>query len=143
MQSQFDTGLKLITIEGKAVHDSIHFDETYNLYWSNVLELISGEYRNPAVSPDESRIAVERDGDIWLLGPSRGAEQKLTFDSADDFFPIWSPDGDRIVFGSNREGRPFDLYVKDAAGASPERLLLATDSFKLPFGWSTNGAFVT
>ena len=43
--SQFDTGLKLTTIEGRAVGDSIHFDETYKLYWSDVLELISGKWK--------------------------------------------------------------------------------------------------
>jgi hypothetical protein len=42
---RFDTGLRLITIEGKAVRDSIHFDETYELYWSDVLELISGRWK--------------------------------------------------------------------------------------------------
>jgi len=45
LYSQFDTGLKLITIEGKAVHDSIYFDEKYKLYWSDVLELISGKWK--------------------------------------------------------------------------------------------------
>ena len=44
-QSQFDTGLKLTMIEGRAVHDSIHFDEAYKLYWSDVLELISGKWK--------------------------------------------------------------------------------------------------
>lgn len=43
--SQFDTGLKLVTIEGRTVGDSIHFDEKYNLYWSDVLELISGKWK--------------------------------------------------------------------------------------------------
>ena len=43
--SQFDTGLILTTIEGKAVHASIHYDEAYQLYWSNALELISGKWK--------------------------------------------------------------------------------------------------
>lgn len=43
--SQYDTGLKLITIEGRAVCDSVHFDEKYKLYWSDVLDLISGEWK--------------------------------------------------------------------------------------------------
>ncbi len=43
--SQFDTGLKLTTIAGRAVHASIHFDEAYKLYWSDVLELISGKWK--------------------------------------------------------------------------------------------------
>jgi len=43
--SQYDTGLKLTTIEGKDVCDSVHYDEKYRLYWSDVLELISGEWK--------------------------------------------------------------------------------------------------
>jgi len=43
--SQYDTGLKLTTIEGRAVGNSIHFDERYKVYWSDVLELISGEWK--------------------------------------------------------------------------------------------------
>lgn len=43
--SQYDTGLKLTMIEGKTVRDSIYFDEEYKLYWSDVLDLISGEWK--------------------------------------------------------------------------------------------------
>jgi len=43
--SQYETGLKLTTIEGRAVGDSIHFDETYKIYWSDVLGLISEKWK--------------------------------------------------------------------------------------------------
>lgn len=43
--SLFDTGLKLITIEGRRVHDSVHYDKMYKLYWSDVLELISERWK--------------------------------------------------------------------------------------------------
>ena len=102
-----------------------------------------GDYSNALLSPDETRIAVERDEDIWILDLSRGTEQQFTFDPAIDTAPVWAPGGERIVFTSFREGRPGDLYVKDAAGARPERLLLETDASKRAVDWSTNGEFVS
>jgi len=43
--SQYDTGLILTTIEGRAVGDSVYFDEKNQVYWSDVLELISREWK--------------------------------------------------------------------------------------------------
>ncbi len=101
-----------------------------------------GDYQNPALSPDGTRMAVERAGDLWLRDVARGNEQRFTFDAAPDFFPIWSPDGTRIVFFSAREGR-VGLYEKDAAGATPSQLLLESDTAVMPADWSTDGAFVS
>ena len=102
-----------------------------------------GEYRNPVLSPDETRVAVERDGDVWILDLSRGTEQRFTFDPARDNRPIWSPDGSRIVFSSTRDGRPGDLYEKAAAGTGQVQLLLESAYAKGPTDWSTDGEFVS
>ena len=101
-----------------------------------------GDYQNPALSPDATRIAVQRDGDLWLLEPSRGTERRFTFDPALDVTPIWSPDGARIVFSSDREGS-LGLYEKEAAGATPPRLLLESDIVTIPTDWSRDGALVS
>ena len=102
-----------------------------------------GNYYDPALSPDETQAAVERDRDIWLLDLSRGTEQRLTVDPMPDRFPTWSPDGDRVAFTSMREGRPGDLYVSDSAGSGVPQLLLESGAFKLPYDWSADGAFLT
>lgn len=41
----FDTGVRLAKVEGHKVHDSVYFDKTYDIYWSNVLETILGKFR--------------------------------------------------------------------------------------------------
>ena len=64
--------------------------------------------RSPSLSPDGQRVVLYRNvngnTDIWLLEPRRGVLSRFTSDVADDVYPIWSPDGDRIVFSSNRKG---------------------------------------
>ena len=97
------------------------------------------------LSPDGRRVAlhqtVNQNIDVWLLELGRGVLSRFTFDPAIDVFPIWSPDGSRIVFGSNRKG-PYDLYQKPAIGAGTEELLLATAQDKTPTDWSPDGRFL-
>ena len=102
-----------------------------------------GDDEDPVLSPDGSRIAVGRDGDIWLLDLARGTDQRFTFAPERDVWPIWSPDGERLVFASGRDGGLADLYEKGTAGASAARLLLETDFVKMPIGWSADGAFLS
>jgi hypothetical protein len=75
-----------------------------------------GEYINFRLSGDEKRIAFNRTGsasqpDVWVQDLVRGVPSRLTFDPACDNLPIWSPDGLRVLFPSNRNGS-FDLYLK-------------------------------
>jgi eukaryotic-like serine/threonine-protein kinase len=97
------------------------------------------------LSPDGRRVAlhqrVNQNIDVWLLELGRGVLSRFTFDPALDVFPIWSPDGSRIVFSSNRKG-PQDLYQKPAVGAGNEELLLATAQDKTPTDWSPDGRFL-
>ena len=55
---------------------------------------------SPELSPDGRRVAVQRkvqnNEDIWILDALRTI--RFTFDAGSDRFPIWSPDGSRIVF---------------------------------------------
>jgi len=44
-KQQFDTGVKLVSIEGRSVRESVYFDDTYQVEWSTVLESILGKYR--------------------------------------------------------------------------------------------------
>jgi Tol biopolymer transport system component len=103
-----------------------------------------GEYTNPALSPDGSRLAVSlrepsaQGRDIWVYDLTRGTSTKLTFDPKDDFNATWSPDGSRISFSSDRRGAR-DIYVKSASGNGEEELLLESDRNKNVEDWSPDG----
>jgi serine/threonine protein kinase len=98
-----------------------------------------------SLSPDGRRVALTRsvDGnpDVWLLELGRNVPSRFTTDAAADLLPIWSPDGTRIVFSSNRKGA-FDLYEKPAAGAESERPLLTAQAAAFASDWSLDGRFL-
>jgi Tol biopolymer transport system component len=102
-----------------------------------------GPFQTAILSPDQNRIAVERrDGgssDIWLIDLVRGTNSRFTFDPADDLYPVFSPDGDQVVFVSGRSGKN-DLYVKPASGVgAEERILEGMDGVS---DWSPDGKFL-
>jgi serine/threonine protein kinase/Tol biopolymer transport system component len=79
--------------------------------------------------------------DIWTYDLETGSAKRLTFDPALDSLPIWSPDGSRTVFASNRELK-FDLYLKDTNGAQEEKVIPQDGPDRFPTDWSRDGKYV-
>jgi Tol biopolymer transport system component len=105
-----------------------------------------GVYDRFRLAPDETRLAfspIQSDNpDIWVLDSIRGVPSRLTFDPGVDDPPMWSPDGQRIVWASNRSGA-FDLYIKSANGAGPEQLLVKMGTQTgWAEDWSQDGRFI-
>jgi len=105
------------------------------------------DYSNPALSPDGNRLAIGiRDPstakrDVWILDLVRDTTSRLTFDPADDFNPVWSPDGARVAFTSDRRGHR-DVYVKNASGTGEDELLLSSALAKNVEDWSRDGRWI-
>jgi hypothetical protein len=106
------------------------------------------ELSDVVLSPEGTHAAVtlvdqtNRDNtDIWIIDLVKGLKTRLTFDKAVDRNPVWSPDGKRIVFSSNRAGK-FDLYWKNVNGATAEELLLKSDEAKFALDWSHDGEYL-
>jgi eukaryotic-like serine/threonine-protein kinase len=117
---------------------------TIQLAWVGRAGKPMGSFGPPAsyshfrLAPDERRITFDagQSGnlDVWVLDSIRGVTSRLTFDPAIDNLPLWSPDGLRIVWSSNRGGG-FDLYIKSANGTGPEELLIKMGTAT---GWATD-----
>jgi hypothetical protein len=79
-------------------------------------------YQTPVLSPDGSVAVVEIvDGstgteDLWIVDLERAVRTRFTFDSAQDIWPVWAPDGQTVYFSSNRGGG-FAVYKKNLEGA--------------------------
>ena len=78
---------------------------------------------------------------MWIHDLERGTDTKLTFDPAQDQTPIWTPDGERVVFRSNREGAP-NLYWREADGTRPVERLTTSPNPQRPYGWTNDGQLV-
>ena len=102
-------------------------------------------YFSMELAPDASRVAVEytnvSNPDVWVIELARGVASRFTMHQAVDRLHVWSPDGSRIVFQSNRTG-VFDLYVKPAHGSGDEELLRGSPFPKSPTSWSSDGRFL-
>jgi len=106
-----------------------------------------GHFRGVALSPDEKTVAADHvsvgiASDLWLHEWTRGVESRFTtHQTSVNGVPVWSPDGRRIAFASNRTGR-FDLYVKNAGEAGQDQILLQNGNRKTPSDWSRDGQYL-
>ena len=82
------------------------------------------------LSPDGTRIALDtrdQENDIWVWDLARQTLTRLTFDPSVDVFPVWTPDGRRIVFSSPRGPSVPNLFWQPADGTGmAERLTTST-----------------
>ena len=91
------------------------------------LTLAPDRYGYARISPDGTRVAVDIAGasrDIWIWNLQRPGLTKLTNGPTEDFWPVWSLDGSRVFFSSNRSGN-LDIYSQRADGATTERVEFA------------------
>ncbi|HEV3142025.1 MAG TPA: protein kinase [Vicinamibacterales bacterium] len=99
-------------------------------------------YESPRLSANGQQIAVSKDDgkirNIWLLDVSRGVSTRFTTGAAIDDDPVWSLDGSRIAFRSNRAGN-YDLYQKLSNGVAEEELLRRSDHPMVPEAWAPDG----
>jgi WD40 repeat protein len=95
------------------------------------------QFSQTAANGSAGKIAFHsnRDGNfqIYVMNPDGSDVVRLTFNSLDEFLPLWSPDGSRLTFG--RCSDVCDVIVIDADGRN-ERTVLH-DAF--PGAWSPDG----
>jgi len=107
------------------------------------------DYSQPRISPDGTRVAFTRpddrtgNRDVWFMEIARAVSTRLTTHAANDWYPVWSPDGRQLLFGSDRGGgtamRPFLKKALDTG--SEESPVPGAD--QEPYDWSRDGKWIS
>jgi serine/threonine protein kinase len=97
-----------------------------------------------ALAPDGRRLARSSTesgstiAGLSVIDLGSGGESRLSFNRWNDIYPVWSPDGRRIAFTSDRNGT-YNLFVKAADGSGEETPLLRSKLWDFPEDWSRDG----
>ncbi len=91
----------------------------------------------PAWSPNGYNIAYMGDGGIHKVNSDGSDDRQLT-NHAEDYKPVWSPRGDRILFVLRRDGNS-EVYVMNEDGTGQQNLTLNSASDDSP-SWSPDAS---
>jgi Tol biopolymer transport system component len=111
------------------------------------LPLPSGHYDTIRISPDGNQAVAVRsvspsESTLWLVDTVHGGAVILSNGPGRNDQPVWSPDGSKVLFASDREG-PANFYVKTIGSDAPDQLFFRSPAlFKSPNAWSPDGKWV-
>ncbi len=113
------------------------------------LDLPAMPFLSPRLSPDETRVAVQVTDDddrssIWVYELNGNAQGRELTPDGNNTRPVWTPDGRRITFASDRDGT-WGIYWQPADGSAPAvRLTAAAEGNQhWPESWSADGRMLS
>lgn len=85
---------------------------------------------NPALSPDGKRVVFSWAGDLWTVPGRGGPARRLSTHPAYEGDPVFSPDGTKIAFTSNRSGKD-QVYLMSIDGGLPSQLTFHSEGARV------------
>ena len=87
--------------------------------------------------------------DVWVKDLRSGADRQVTSDSLTEASALWSPDGDELIYRSNRGSLSNQLYRVSASGVGRAEMVLSVaqqrdlqQATPIPTDWSQSGAYL-
>ena len=106
-----------------------------------ITSIPAGNYDDPRLSPDGSRVLVTRDGDIWIYDVASGRSSRLTRDGT-SLMGVWDPSGSRVAYSSAKSGN-LEAWVKPSDGSGEPRQLTRLGGQVHVDTWSPDGRTLT
>jgi Tol biopolymer transport system component len=97
-------------------------------------------YDDPSLSPDGRQVVLEINADIWVYDIARNTLTPITR-SGSAGYPLWSPDGKRVVFQSGKD-EAANLFWTPADGSGREERLATSEVEQAPTSWTPDGQFL-
>ena len=96
------------------------------------------DYSFPHISPDGSKVAVDQNNQVWVYELARDTMTRFTFEGSTNNGPLWTPDGSRITFMSNKDG-PLSVFWQKADGSGGLEKLTSSEYIRGPTSWLADG----
>jgi len=135
----------LVYVEGDVASNELTLSWVDRQGQEDPLPAAPNNFSQLRLSPDGTRLASSvldgSNADIWIHDLERNTSRRLTFDPALDTRPVWTPDGERIVFGSDRAGE-YGLYWRAADGTGSAERLTTGINDQRPEAFSPDGSLL-
>jgi len=106
------------------------------------------DFRAPRISPDGQQIALPigdpSANNVWIYDLNADSLSRVTFGEPRNGSPVWSPDGEWLIFQSGRasEGGEGGMVRQPVDRSLPQERLTSTPARQQPNSWSPDGQSV-
>jgi eukaryotic-like serine/threonine-protein kinase len=138
-------GLLVYQPQGKDVGNQLQLYQRSGLKTGTIG--VRTDYLNLRLSPDGKRLLVESQetprSQQWVQDLTRDSRIRLTFNTSDNISGIWMPDGERVLYASNRDEDKYKIFEKAANGSGNEQLVMESKETQCwPLDISRDGRFL-
>jgi len=139
-----DTGT-LVYLAGESVTEGVDIQWLDRDAKTSPLRTTPANWWNLRFAPDRRRLALqitEGTDDIWIYEWSRDVLTRLTANAGANTYPVWTPDGRRLVFASTRESKAPNLYWQRADDTGGAARLTTSGNAQHPGSWDPTGRYL-